>query len=414
MSFARPPILDTDACLEFVNSLEYGKEHGPLKNLEECGKAEAVWSCLHEIYPSWFDESLHPSNFATPEEALSQILYYLDEFHENKYAADFKVITDNINHFLSGDPSLILKTYEFLLLATIHGEGQQIIAKIMEMSQSTQTLIQTILQEHADINEKDFAEQIEDSDKTIAKLKEDIEAYMDKIVEAESDSLGAMGLRKQVDSYKEKVADAEERLSTVLAEKDALVKLKEEVEKQVSTIEKKLEVKELEIAQLHATIEAKDFEISNMSEKLKDIDKHQGRDIVGDLEALEREKKKSGAESAAKIVELTNELDDLKRVKQRLEKNNAVYLAQIAVLQKELSTGLNGGVDAQKFQELVTKTAKQEEEIKQLQESKDEMARQMMEALAKRAEGGGTTGGEDKDENAAAALIDNVSHLNKS
>lgn len=67
MSFARPPILDTDACLEFVNSLDYGKEHGPLKNLEECAKAEAVWSCLHEIYPSWFDESLHPSNFATPE-----------------------------------------------------------------------------------------------------------------------------------------------------------------------------------------------------------------------------------------------------------------------------------------------------------------------------------------------------------
>lgn len=32
------------------------------------------------------------------------------------------------------------------------------------------------------------------------------------------------------------------------------------------------EVKELEIAQLHATIEAKDFEISNMSEKLKDLE----------------------------------------------------------------------------------------------------------------------------------------------
>ncbi|PFH32144.1 hypothetical protein BESB_020850 [Besnoitia besnoiti] len=554
MSFTHAPLLDTDACLEFLNTLDYGKEHH-VQELQDCATAEYVWGALHEIYPAWFDESLHPSKFASGQEALSQMLYYLDEYHENKYAGDFKVITDHLDAFLSGDPSLILKTYEFVLLATVNGECQQIIAKIMTMSQPTQEIIQAIIQQYAendvrtrtlsdalaesrrdvpdlglgrvpsnaggalapvlqkvqeelsqvkaelrktktaltesegqrealtdklqlvekerneertkrtvleqqlaakkDVLVKDFTEQIEDSDKQIARLKEELEnekkekkkseeksraqiaelkeemdllkqesrrvsslevqiqnyknkltematlkekmtqlelqnkAYMDKIVEAQTDSVGALGLRKQIDSYKDRVADAEERLSAATAEKEAVVKLKDEVEKHVSTLEKKVEVKELEIARLQATIEAKDFEISSLSEKLKNIDKNQGRDIAEELAALEREKKASGAESAARIVELTNEVDDLKRVKQRLEKNNAVYVAQIAVLQKELAAGSSKEADAQKLQDLVAKTAKQEEEINQLRESKDDMAKKMMETLSKRESGGG-------------------------
>ncbi|CBZ51072.1 conserved hypothetical protein [Neospora caninum Liverpool] len=593
MSFTHAPLLDTDACLEFLNSLDYGKEH-PVHELHDCATAEHVWGSLHEIYPAWFDESLHPSKFANAQEALSQILYYLDEFHENKYSGDFNVITEHLDAFLKGDPSLILKTYEFILLATVNGDCQQIIAKIMTMSQPTQAVIQAIIQQYAgaemlsrnasgataprrepslpedlglgrtpsagggghlapllqkvqeelsqikaelrktkialtesesqretlsdklqvvekerdeektkrtvleqqlaakkDVLVKDFTEQIEDSDKQRAKLKEELEnekkerkkveeknraviaelkeemdllkqearrvstlevqvqnyktkltevaalkekmtqlelqnkAYMDRIVEGEADSVGALGLRKQIDTYKERVAagepaaesssygkrgqsvifflrsvraDVEERLSTMTAEKEAIANLKEEVEKQLSTAEKKLEVKELEIAQLQAKLEAKDFEISSLSDKIKELDKNQGRDVAEELAALAKENKAAGLDTTARIAELTNEVDDLKRVKQRLEKNAAAHVAQIAFLQKQLTAGCSSEADAQKMQDLVEKVAKQEEEIKQLRESKDDMAKQMMEALSRREKDSGV------DETAAAKV----------
>ncbi|EPT27911.1 hypothetical protein TGME49_289100 [Toxoplasma gondii ME49] len=565
MSFTHAPLLDTDACLEFLNALEYGKAH-PVHELQDCATAEYVWGALHEIYPAWFDESLHPSKFPNAQEALSQILYYLDEFHENKYSGDFSVITGHLDAFLKGDPSLILKTHEFILLAAVNGDSQQIIAKIMAMSQPTQEIIQAIIQQYADADNgssndtptnfsrmaseaaaarrepsiaddlglgrsssavgghlapvlqkvqdelsqikaelrktknaltesesqretlsdklqlaekereeektkrmvleqqlsakkdvlvKDFTEQIEDSDKQRAKLKEELEnekkerkkadeknravvaelkeemdllkqearrvstlevqvqnyktkltemaalkekmtqlelqnkAYMDRIVEGEADSVGALGLRKQIDSYKERVADVEERLSSMTAEKEALSNLKEEVEKQLSAAEKKLEVKELEVAQLEAKIEAKDFEISSLNDKIKELDKNKGRDIAEELANMAKKNKADGVDTAARIAELSNEVDDLKRVKQRLEKNAAAYVAQIAFLQKELTVGCASAADAQKLQDLVEKTAKQEEEIKQLRESKDDMAKQMMEALSKHEKGSG-------------------------
>lgn len=340
----------------------------------------------------------------------------------------------------------------------------QVVEKERDEEKTKRTVLEQQLAAKKDVLVKDFTEQIEDSDKQRAKLKEELEnekkerkkveeknraviaelkeemdllkqearrvstlevqvqnyktkltevaalkekmtqlelqnkAYMDRIVEGEADSVGALGLRKQIDTYKERVADVEERLSTMTAEKEAIANLKEEVEKQLSTAEKKLEVKELEIAQLQAKLEAKDFEISSLSDKIKELDKNQGRDVAEELAALAKENKAAGLDTTARIAELTNEVDDLKRVKQRLEKNAAAHVAQIAFLQKQLTAGCSSEADAQKMQDLVEKVAKQEEEIKQLRESKDDMAKQMMEALSRREKDSGV------DETAAAKV----------
>ncbi|CDJ44901.1 hypothetical protein ETH_00007030 [Eimeria tenella] len=123
------------------------------KTLKDAAAAAAIWKALNAVYPAWFDQSVHPDACESPEVAVENMLYYMNEFLESKFQSDFDILKGHIPELLAGNPSLVLKLYEFILLISVQSDSQEIVARFMELSDTSQGVIRKVIQFYADDDE---------------------------------------------------------------------------------------------------------------------------------------------------------------------------------------------------------------------------------------------------------------------
>ncbi|OEH80023.1 hypothetical protein cyc_08258 [Cyclospora cayetanensis] len=146
--FTPLPFLDEDTLLDLTGKCFLVSK--PPQSIKAAGDAEVIWEALNKIYPAWFDQSMHPTECESPQAAVENMLYYMNEFLENKFQSDFDVLKAHIPELLNGNSSLVLKLYEFILLISIQSECQEVVARFMQLSETSQTVIQRVIQFYAD------------------------------------------------------------------------------------------------------------------------------------------------------------------------------------------------------------------------------------------------------------------------
>ncbi|KAL8450012.1 hypothetical protein Emag_003436 [Eimeria magna] len=108
------------------------------------------------------------------------MLYYMNEFLENKFQSDFDILKEHIPELLDGNTSLhlsyrrtyrllrrqkssrvlllswvqaVLKLYEFVLLISVQSEGQEVVSRFMQLDETAQGVVQRVIQFYADDDE---------------------------------------------------------------------------------------------------------------------------------------------------------------------------------------------------------------------------------------------------------------------
>ncbi|CDI83572.1 hypothetical protein, conserved [Eimeria praecox] len=114
----------------------------------------------------------------------------------------------------------------------------------------------------------EFMSQTDELEKTIARLKAELEESLEKLVDASSDSGESAALKKSIELYKEKAADLEEKLVEAKSLGDLLQSQKDELEAKILAAEKKAEEAQLALAEKDAEMEAKTFEVEALQEEL--------------------------------------------------------------------------------------------------------------------------------------------------
>lgn len=66
--FTPAPLLDLETVQEFLEKAVLLSD--PPRTLREAASPDAVWRVLNAVYPSWFDDSVHPKNSEGPEVRL--------------------------------------------------------------------------------------------------------------------------------------------------------------------------------------------------------------------------------------------------------------------------------------------------------------------------------------------------------
>ncbi|KAF4330690.1 hypothetical protein CYL21_1067 [Plasmodium falciparum NF54] len=115
----------------------------------------AIWLCMNEIYPSWFDISIHPAQFETEIDAYECLLKYLNEYHEKKYEKITKQILDKLSALTINE---FIDIYSLVILAAlVSDDKQKHINNILSVSHETQKYIHNVV-EHLDKEESDNEE----------------------------------------------------------------------------------------------------------------------------------------------------------------------------------------------------------------------------------------------------------------
>ncbi|KAL8451119.1 hypothetical protein Emed_002157 [Eimeria media] len=545
--FTPSPLLDEATLVEICRSCFLLPS--PPKTLKEAAEAEVIWAALNKVYSAWFDASVHPKECESPQAAVESMLYYMNEFLENKFESDFNILKEHIPELLGGNTSLVLKLYEFVLLISVQSEGQEVVSRFMQLDETAQGVVQRVIQFYADDDEtnsfsevaalsknwgssvrtpqeedegdsgggplaqrlnaqlaaakeqlaatktqlaesetkretvmeklktvekerdeerdkrmtleiqlerkkdslvvqpwgswsaveaNEFMSQADELEKTIARLKSELEtekrerkkaeeklkqrigelqdelevaksdarraqalevqietykqrlqevpelketiarleqqhkASLQKLADSTPDAGEATALKKSIELYKEKAADLEEKIVEAKAQAEALRTEKEQADANLKEAVKKAEVAQLALVRREAEIDAQAFEVQALKEELAKAKKAAGETVVV-AAALPKESSDSKEALEAKVASLENEVDDMRRLKARLEKAHGVAVAQLQLLQKQLEKEgepqQQQQQQQQQIKDLLTKNAELEKNLADLAEA---------------------------------------------
>ncbi|OEH80022.1 hypothetical protein cyc_08257 [Cyclospora cayetanensis] len=314
-----------------------------------------------------------------------------------------------------------------------------------EQEKNKRMTLEIQLERKKDSLVKEFVTQADELEKTITKLKAELETekkekkkldeklkqrvneLQDELEMAKSESRRAQALEVQVETYKNKLKEIPELKEAVArleqqnkanleklidaspdpGEATALKKSVELYKEKAADIEEKLvearalgealqtQKKELEskvkaaekkaeVAQLTLVRKEAEFDAKTFEIEALQQELEKARKSAGEAKVVNAAKSSEDKEAlAARVAELESELDDAIRVKKRLEKAQGVTLAQLQLLQKQQEKEGDKEQLQQQINELIAKNAELQSSVKDLTESKDQLTKQMMEAFAK-------------------------------
>ncbi|KAL8424364.1 hypothetical protein Efla_000821 [Eimeria flavescens] len=272
----------------------------PPKTLKEAAAAETLWAALNKVYPAWFDSSVHPKECGSPEAAVESMLYYMNEFLESKFQSDFDILKSHVSELLEGNASLVLKAYEFVLLISIQSEGQEVVARFMELDEASQAVVQRVIQFYAeDDDTNSFSE--------VAALSKYWGSSVRASHDEREDSAGGGGplaqrLNAQLAAAKEQLAAAKAQLADSETQREAVQDKLKATEKERDDERNKRMTLEIQLER------KKDNLVNEFMTQVDELEKTIGK-LKVELETEKKERKKAEEKLKQRISELQDELE---------------------------------------------------------------------------------------------------------
>ncbi|GAW80100.1 hypothetical protein, conserved [Plasmodium gonderi] len=316
----------------FAKNVEIVIDESSLKSVNKTPKENAasiinlytcysVWLCMNEIYPSWFDISIHPAQFDSELDAYECLLKYLNEYHESKFERIIKKIIENLNDMTVNE---FIDIYSLVILAAlVSDDKQKHINNILTLSHETQKYIHSIVETLDKENMTEFMKN------EIKQLKEKM-----KYLEMENENLtnSLTEKNKEIEENKEKIENLQKQINTAFEKsKNQYMTQIEEQERKINDLQNSLEkqikdknliendlkgkIKELEdeqniLKQENSNIENLQNKINKYKEKL---------DALMTVQNINKELEDKLRNNTQKMVDMENEAEKLK-----FEANNLI------------------------------------------------------------------------------------------
>lgn len=334
-------ILDESNITEI--SVKYNENNSKVINMYS---SYCIWLCMNEIYPSWFDISIHPAQFDTEMEAYECLLKYINEYHENKYASLCQSLIDNLRNIGVTD---FVDIYSLIILAAlVSDDKQKHINNILSVSHKTQECIHNIV-EHLDKEEDkpndNGALRMNESrnaspsrtDKEKEALKNEAKQLKDKIrsIEMENEKLSNLVAKQEqmIEEYKQKLQDLQKQINISNEKVKAnFISQIEEQEKKIHELQTSLEkekkdksilendyiqkIKELEdeqniLKQENSTIDDLQNKIKKYAEKLE---------TMLTVQNLNKELQEKLEQNTKKMVDMEIKMEKIQKESENVEK----------------------------------------------------------------------------------------------
>ncbi|EWC76928.1 hypothetical protein C923_02401 [Plasmodium falciparum UGT5.1] len=274
----------------------------------------AIWLCMNEIYPSWFDISIHPAQFETEIDAYECLLKYLNEYHEKKYEKITKQILDKLSALTINE---FIDIYSLVILAAlVSDDKQKHINNILSVSHETQKYIHNVV-EHLD------KEVINESLRTeIKQLKEKVKYFemendnlnnciteKNKIIEEDKEKMN--NLQKQINAacektknqYMNQIEEHEKKINELQNNLEKQMKDKLHIENDLKNKIKELEDEQNILKQENANIDILQNKINTYKEKLESM---------MTIQNINKELEDKLKENTQKMVDMEGEMEKLK------------------------------------------------------------------------------------------------------
>ncbi|KAL8272447.1 hypothetical protein Esti_003570 [Eimeria stiedai] len=323
-SYVTPsPLLDEATLLEVCRTCFLLSS--PPKTLKEAAEAEVIWAALNKVYSAWFDASVHPRECESPQAAVESMLYYMNEFLENKFQSDFDLLKEHIPELLGGNTSLVLKLYEFVLLISVQSEGQEVVSRFMQLDETAQGVLRRVIQFYADDDETNSFSEVAalsknwDSSVRASADESQGEAGGGPLAQRLNAQLAAA--KEQLAAAKSQLAESETKRETLLDKLKTAAKERDEERDKRMTLEIQLERK-------------KDTLVNEFMAQADELEKSIAK-LKAELETEKREKKKAEEKLKQRIGELQDELEVAKsdaRRAQALEVQVETYKTKLKEL----------------------------------------------------------------------------------
>ncbi|VEV55091.1 conserved Plasmodium protein, unknown function [Plasmodium vinckei vinckei] len=359
-----------ESALKQINKTH--KENNSSVNIYSC---YSIWLCMNEIYPSWFDISIHPAQFDSEMDAYECILKYLNEYHEGKFEIIIKKILGNLLGLTIND---FIDIYSLVILAAlVSDDKQKHINSILSLSHETQKYIHTIVEvldktESApkeaklstqNSSNKDITNINESMKNEIKQLKEKV-----KYLEIENENLtnSITEKNKIVEETKEKINNLQKQINTVNEKaKIQYIAQIEEHEKKIHELQSNLEKQ---------TKDKNNIE-NNLKNKIKELEDEQNilKQENSNIDNLQNKinKYKEKIDSLITVQNINKELED------RLKGNTKKAIDMENEVQK-LRTELNSTkMYKDKCSELSVELEKTKNEYEKLQQANEEKNKTM-------------------------------------
>ncbi|CAA9987303.1 conserved Plasmodium protein, unknown function [Plasmodium knowlesi strain H] len=387
----------------FAKNVEIVIDESSIKNVNKTPKENnasvinlyscySVWLCMNEIYPSWFDISIHPAQFDSELDAYECLLKYLNEYHENKFERIIKRVIENL---LSLTVNEFIDIYSLVILAAlVSDDKQKHINNILSLSHETQKYIHSIVEvldkeENAgkenklssqDNTAKEAANLTESMKNEIKQLKEKVK-YLEMENENLTNSLTEKNktiaentakmenLQKQINTACEK---SKNQYMTQIEEQERKIhELQSNLEKQTkdkSLLENDLKGKIKELEDEQNILKQENSNIENLQNK---INKYKEKlDSLMVVQNINKELEDKLRVNTQKMVDMENEVEKLK-----LESSNLImYKDKCADLDANL---VNAKTENEKLKQDLDEKNKTLQKLKNDLEAKNQSYEQL-------------------------------------
>lgn len=352
-SFAKTVTLILDESTIGNMHTKYNETHKKIVNIYS---SYCIWLCMNEIYPSWFDISIHPAQFDTEMEAYECLIKYINEYHENKYVIMCQKLIDNLKNIRIAD---FVDIYSLVIAAALASDDREkYVHNILSTSHQTQECVYKII-EYLDTLED------EPSNKNTSTLLNSSGKTFNR--EEEVGTNANESLKNEIKELKEKIRSTEsenERLNNLVIQQEKTI---EENKKKIQDLQKQINIE---------NEKSKKSYISQIEEQEKKINELQS--------ALEKEKKEKG-NSEANLNKIIKQLEDEQHILKQenatiddLQKKIKIYkekleaTATIQNLNKELQEKLQQ--NTQKMIDMEMQIEKIQKESENVEKYKDKCA----------------------------------------
>ncbi|GAB65612.1 hypothetical protein PCYB_071140 [Plasmodium cynomolgi strain B] len=264
-------------------------------NLYSC---YSVWLCMNEIYPSWFDISIHPAQFDSELDAYECLLKYLNEYHENKFERIIKRVIENLMGLTVNE---FIDIYSLVILAAlVSDDKQKHINNILSLSHETQKYIHSIVEV---LDKENLTESMKNE---IKQLKEKV-----KYLEMENENLtnSLTEKNKTIEENIEKMENLQKQINAACEKsKNQYMTQIEEQERKIHELQSSLEKQTKDRSLLENDLKGKIKELEDEQNILKQENSN--------IENLQNKinKYKEKLDSLMVVQNINKELEDKLRV----------------------------------------------------------------------------------------------------
>ncbi|KJP89478.1 hypothetical protein AK88_00921 [Plasmodium fragile] len=310
-------IVIDESALKSVNKTPK-ENNASVINLYSC---YSVWLCMNEIYPSWFDISIHPAQFHSELDAYECLLKYLNEYHENKFERIIKRVIENL---MSLTVNEFIDIYSLVILAAlVSDDKQKHINNILSLSHETQKYIHNIVEvldkENITESMKNEIKQLKEKVKYLEMENENLtNSLTEKNKTIEENTEKMENLQKQINAACEK---SKNQYMTQIEEQERKIhELQNSLEKQTkdrNLLENDLKGKIKELEDEQNILKQENSNIENLQNKIN-IYKEK-LDSLMVVQNINKELEDKLRDNTQKMVDMENEVEKLK-----LESSNLI------------------------------------------------------------------------------------------